>query len=34
MGGTMVHSDQRAMAICFRWEEDGPSNVEIVDYHG
>ena len=19
--------------ICFRWEEDGPSDVEIVDYH-
>ncbi len=19
--------------ICFRWTEDGPSDVEIVDYH-
>ena len=19
--------------ICFRWTEDGPANVEIVDYH-
>lgn len=19
--------------ICFRWEDDGPSDVEIVDYH-
>ncbi len=19
--------------ICFRWEEDGPHDVEIVDYH-
>jgi toxin HigB-1 len=19
--------------ICFRWETDGPENVEIVDYH-
>lgn len=19
--------------ICFRWTEDGPENVEIVDYH-
>ena len=19
--------------ICFRWEEDGPCDVEIVDYH-
>lgn len=19
--------------ICFRWTEDGPSEVEIVDYH-
>jgi toxin HigB-1 len=19
--------------ICFRWEEDGPQDVEIVDYH-
>jgi proteic killer suppression protein len=19
--------------ICFVWEEDGPSNVEVVDYH-
>jgi len=20
--------------ICFRWEDDGPRDVEIVDYHG
>ncbi|MDQ0315120.1 proteic killer suppression protein [Amorphus orientalis] len=20
--------------ICFRWTDGGPSNVEIVDYHG
>lgn len=19
--------------VCFRWESDGPSDVEIVDYH-
>ena len=19
--------------ICFRWEEDGPCDVEVVDYH-
>ena len=19
--------------ICFRWEDDGPYNVEVVDYH-
>ncbi|MBC8018808.1 MAG: type II toxin-antitoxin system RelE/ParE family toxin, partial [Verrucomicrobia bacterium] len=19
--------------ICFKWQEDGPHNVEIVDYH-
>ncbi len=21
------------MRICFRWEDDGPYDVEIVDYH-
>lgn len=24
-------NDQRR--ICFRWESDGPHDVEIVDYH-
>ena len=23
----------RQWRICFRWEEDGPHDVEIVDYH-
>jgi proteic killer suppression protein len=23
----------RQWRICFRWGEDGPSDVEIVDYH-
>ena len=23
----------RQWRICFRWEEDGPYDVEIVDYH-
>jgi proteic killer suppression protein len=23
----------RQWRICFGWEEDGPHNVEIVDYH-
>ena len=23
----------RQWRICFSWEEDGPHNVEIVDYH-
>ncbi len=23
----------RQWRICFRWEEDGPCDVEIVDYH-
>jgi len=23
----------RQWRICFRWEEDGPFDVEIVDYH-
>lgn len=23
----------RQFRICFRWTEDGPSEVEIVDYH-
>jgi len=23
----------RQLRICFRWEEDGPYGVEIVDYH-
>jgi proteic killer suppression protein len=23
----------RQWRICFNWEEDGPHNVEIVDYH-
>lgn len=23
----------RQWRICFRWQEDGPNDVEIVDYH-
>jgi proteic killer suppression protein len=23
----------RQWRLCFRWTENGPSNVEIVDYH-
>ena len=23
----------RQWRVCFRWSENGPSNVEIVDYH-
>ena len=23
----------RRWRICFRWEEDGPYDVEVVDYH-
>jgi proteic killer suppression protein len=23
----------RRWRVCFRWTENGPSNVEIVDYH-
>ena len=23
----------RQWRICFRWEDDGPNDVEVVDYH-
>ncbi len=23
----------RRWRICFRWEDDGPHDVEVVDYH-
>ena len=25
--------NNRQWRICFRWEEDGPHDVEITDYH-
>lgn len=32
-GGQHSIRINRQWRICFRWEDDGPHDVEIVDYH-
>jgi hypothetical protein len=31
--GSAPHVPRRQRRICFIWTEEGPANVEIVDYH-